>query len=51
MTRSPIASINARSLEFITDAVNRYINMHRPILYRGNAGQSALWISSTTGRR
>ena len=37
--------------EFMTDAVDRYINVHRSLLSRGNAGQSALWISSTTGRR
>ena len=37
--------------EFITDVLDCYINVHRPVLCQGNAGQSALWISSTTGRR
>ena len=37
--------------EFVTDVVDRYINVHRPILCRGNAEQSAFWVSSTTGRR
>ena len=45
-------SVDQRQVpEFITDLVDRYINVHRSILCRGNAGQSALWISSTTGRR
>jgi integrase len=35
--------------EFITDAVNRYLKKHRTALNRGNATQSALWVSSTTG--
>ena len=37
--------------EFITEVVDSYINIHRPILCRGDAKQLALWISSTTGRR
>jgi hypothetical protein len=37
--------------EFITDAVNKYVNAHRTVLNRGNAEQPALWISSTTGRQ
>jgi integrase len=36
--------------EFITDVVNRYIEMHRPVLCRG-VEHSALWVSSTTGRQ
>ena len=36
--------------EFLTEAVNDYINKHRPIFCRGNVDQSALWLSSTTGR-
>jgi integrase len=37
--------------EFITDAVNKYVNTHRMVLNCGNAEQAALWISSTTGRQ
>lgn len=37
--------------EFITDAVNRYVKTHRPILCCGDAKQTALWLSSTTGRQ
>ena len=37
--------------EFITDVVNSYINIHRPVLCRGDAEHLALWVSSTTGRR
>lgn len=37
--------------EFITDAVTTYVEKHRPVLYRGDANQTALWISSTTGQR
>jgi integrase len=37
--------------EFITEVVNSYINIHRPVLCRGDAEQLALWLSSTTGRR
>jgi hypothetical protein len=37
--------------EFITDAVNKYVNTHRTVLNRGNAEEPALWISSTTGRQ
>jgi integrase len=37
--------------EFMTDAINRYLNTHRSVLNRGNAEDSSLWISSTTGRR
>jgi integrase len=36
--------------EFMTEAVNNYIEMHRPILCRKNVEESALWLSSTTGR-
>jgi integrase len=35
--------------EFITDAINRYITTHLPVLNHGNTEQRALWISSTTG--
>jgi site-specific recombinase XerD len=37
--------------EFITHLVDRYIEVHRPILCRNDTTQNALWISSTTGRR
>jgi integrase len=37
--------------EFITDVVNGYINIHRPVLCPGDAEQLALWVSSTTGRQ
>jgi integrase len=37
--------------EFITDAVNSYIETHRVILCRGDTNNLALWISSTTGQR
>jgi integrase len=37
--------------EFITDATNRYIETHRPVLCGGDAGHRALWVSSTTGRQ
>ncbi len=36
--------------EFMTDAVNSYIDKHRPVLCRG-AECHALWVSSTTGRQ
>jgi integrase len=36
---------------FMTDMVNNYIKTHRPVLCRGEAGQFALWVSSTTGRQ
>jgi site-specific recombinase XerD len=36
--------------EFMTDAVNRYVETHRPILCRG-VEHPALWVSSTTGRQ
>jgi integrase len=36
--------------EFITDATNRYIETHRPVLCGADAGHLALWVSSTTGR-
>lgn len=36
--------------EFMTEAVNNYIEMHRPILCRKNVEESALWLSSTTGQ-
>jgi integrase len=35
---------------FMTDLVNTYVDMHRPVLCRGD-GHSALWVSSTTGRQ
>jgi site-specific recombinase XerD len=35
--------------EFVTDAINRYIETHRPMLCGGDAGHRALWVSSTTG--
>src|ERR1019366_5845438 len=37
--------------EFITTAVNIYIKSHRAVLCRGDAGNLALWVSSTTGRQ
>src|ERR1700731_492929 len=37
--------------EFITDAVDKYINTHRTVLNHGNAEQPALWISSPTRRQ
>jgi integrase len=37
--------------EFMTEAVNKYLNIHRTVLNRGNSAQPALWISSTTGRQ
>ncbi len=37
--------------EFITHVVNKYVNTHRTVLSRGNAGEPALWVSSTTGRQ
>jgi integrase len=37
--------------EFITDAVEKYVNTHRMVVNRGNAEQPALWVSSTTGRQ
>jgi site-specific recombinase XerD len=36
--------------EFMTDAINRYIETHRPVLC-GADNDHALWISSTTGRQ
>jgi integrase len=40
-----------QSPEFITEAVNKYVNIHRTVLNRSNSEQRALWISSTTGRQ
>jgi integrase len=37
--------------EFMTDAINRYIETHRPVLCGGDADHPALWVSSTTGRQ
>ena len=37
--------------EFITDAVNSYIETHRAVLCHGDTENLALWVSSTTGRR
>jgi integrase len=37
--------------EFITDAVNSYVNTHRKVLCRTSAEHLALWVSSTTGRQ
>jgi len=37
--------------DFVTHLVDRYIEVHRPILSRNDTAQTALWISSTTGRR
>ncbi len=37
--------------DYVADAVNRYITVHRPVLTGGNPDETALWISSTTGRR
>ena len=36
--------------KFVTDLVNRYIQIHRPVLCRG-LEHRALWVSSTTGRQ
>jgi integrase len=36
--------------EFVTDFVNRYLQIHRPLLCRSLEHQ-ALWISSTTGKQ
>jgi integrase len=36
--------------EFITDLVNNYVETHRLVMCRG-VEHSALWVSSTTGRR
>lgn len=36
--------------EFVTDAVNSYIETHRSVLCRGRE-HPALWVSSTTGQR
>jgi len=37
--------------EFITDAVNKYVNKHRKVLTRDNEAEPALWVSSTTGQQ
>jgi integrase len=37
--------------EFITPVVDRYIEVHRPVLCRNDNAQQSLWISSTTGAR
>ena len=37
--------------EFMTEVVDRYIETYRPVLSRGDTEQSALWVSSTTGRQ
>ena len=37
--------------EFINEAVNNYVTIHRAVLCHGDAEQAALWISSTTGRQ
>jgi integrase len=37
--------------EFITDAINRYIDSHRPVLCSADTGHLELWVSSTTGRQ
>jgi integrase len=37
--------------EFITDVVNRYIKIHRPVLCRGDVEKLTLWVSSSTGRQ
>lgn len=36
--------------EFVTEIVNKYIDVHRPVLCRG-IEHSSLWVSSTTGRQ
>jgi integrase len=36
--------------KFVTEVVNNYIEIHRPILCRGRE-HPALWVSSTTGRQ
>jgi integrase len=36
--------------KFVTEIVNRYVNMHHRILCRDSIEETALWISSTTGR-
>lgn len=35
--------------KFMTDVVNRYIEIYRPTLCRSDADHCALWVSSTTG--
>lgn len=37
--------------EFITEAVNNYVKIHHAVLFRGDAENRALWLSSTTGRQ
>jgi integrase len=37
--------------EYITDAINHYIETHRPVLCGADTGHLALWVSSTTGRQ
>jgi len=35
--------------DILTPAIERYLEIHRPVLMRGNASHSGLWISSNTG--
>jgi site-specific recombinase XerD len=37
--------------EFMADLIDRYLEIHRPVLCRGDSSHNALWVSSTTGRR
>jgi len=44
--------VNERQVPaFITEMVNSYVNIHRPVLCHGDAEQLALWVSSTTRRQ
>jgi len=35
--------------DFMADAINRYVEIHRPVLCGTDTGHLALWVSSTTG--
>ena len=37
--------------DFITEVLKRYLQVHRQVLCRGKADQTALWTSSTTGKQ
>jgi integrase len=37
--------------DFLTEAINRYIAVYRPILARTETGSAALWLTSDHGRR
>jgi site-specific recombinase XerD len=42
---------NRQVPEFMTNAINRYLESHRPVLCGGDSSHHALWVSSTTGRQ